>query len=319
MLKLIGNLLLLGALYSTLLYAIVMADEGENRTARTNIILLQRIGLDGILCLAAGTLIITGGIDLSIGSVIAVVGTVLVMLLKTYNWPLHLAIPTVLALGALIGLINGFLIAVVRIQAFVVTLCGLFFYRSAARFLAGDGTIGLVNDFKDFKDFCNGEFLSVPIHFWTLLVLLALVGIFLHFSVFGRYFFAIGSNEKAAAYCGIATVRYKILAYVICSLLTSIYAVLYLMQQNAIQPSSTGSFKELTGIAGAVIGGCSLRGGEGNVIGMFLGAAIITVLPTLATFLGYPNTLVEGLFGVALLFGAVLDETLQRYSARRKM
>ena len=141
-------------------YAIVSADNDdrpwEARAAGTNTLLLQRVGLDGILCLAAGTLIITGGIDLSIGSVVAVVGGVLVILLRNYQWPLHLAIPTVLLLGAGIGFLNGFLIAVGRIQAFVVTLCGLFFYRSAARFFAGDGTIGLGNAFKDFRDFCNG-------------------------------------------------------------------------------------------------------------------------------------------------------------------
>ena len=135
---------------------------------------------------------------------------------------------------------------------------------------------------------------------------------FLHFSVHGRYLFAIGSNEQAARYAGVPTDRYKILAYALSSGLASFFAVLFLMEQNSVQPTNTGNFFELYAIAGAVLGGCSLRGGEGNVLGMLIGTAILWILPNLTRMWGVPSQLEYTVIGVALLLGALLDELLRR-------
>jgi ribose transport system permease protein len=133
----------------------------------------------------------------------------------------------------------------------------------------------------------------------------------MHLSVYGRYFYAIGSNEKAARYSGIATDRYKILAYVLCSMLASLYGILFLMENNSIKPSTDGSFKELYAIAGAVMGGCSLRGGQGSVIGIVIGTAILTMLPNLANLRGIRSEWQFIVIGGALLLGAILDEWLR--------
>src|SRR5262249_13907630 len=147
---------------------------------------------------------------------------------------------------------------------------------------------------------------------------LALIGaVFLHFSVHGRYFYAIGSNEKAARYSGVATDRYKLLAYVLCSTLAAFYGVLFLMQENSAQPSSTGNFLELYAIAGGVLGGCSLRGGEGNIVGMAIGTSILVLLPNLSIMLGIPSSLEYTVIGGALLLGAILDEVTRRFGAGR--
>jgi ribose transport system permease protein len=142
--------------------------------------------------------------------------------------------------------------------------------------------------------------------------LAAVAAVFLHLSVYGRYFFAIGSNERAARYSGIATDRYKLLAYVVCSTLASLYGVLYLMKLNSTQPSTDGLGLELYAIAGAVLGGCSLRGGEGNILGVIIGTAILVVLPNLTNMLGVKSEFDNVVIGVAFLIGAILDEVLRR-------
>ena len=147
---------------------------------------------------------------------------------------------------------------------------------------------------------------------------MAVAGVFLHFSVYGRYMMAIGSNEQAARYSGIATDRHKIVAYVLCSALAAFYGALYLMENNSSQPSQTGSFLELYAIAGAVLGGCSLRGGEGSIAGILMGTALLTILPNFVKMWGVPDELEYTVIGTALLVGAILDEMLRRRGLRAK-
>jgi ribose transport system permease protein len=314
MIKLLGNVVVLLVLYS----ALMLDPETETaRSAQNHQFLAERIGLYGILSLGAGLLIITGGIDLSMGSSVALASVVLWKLLIDVEAPPGIAIALTLLLGAAIGLIHGLLVTVARVQPFIVTLCGLFIYRSIARRLTQDQTVGLGSRFDDLKEFFNGEIMHIPVHFLLFLALLALAGVFLHLSVYGRYFYAIGSNERAAKYCGIPTNRYKILAYVICSTLTAFFAVLNMFKMNSVQPSTTGNFFELYGIAAAVMGGCSLRGGEGNILGILLGTCIIYVLPNYVFYKGVSSTLEGAIFGAVLLFGALADELLRRYYGYR--
>jgi ribose transport system permease protein len=310
--KLIGVAIFLLILYVTLL----VANEGA-RSVENHYNLAKRIGLYGIISLGAGLLIITGGIDLSIGSVVGLTATLLALLLTKYRWHPAPALALVLALGAFIGLLNGLLVTWLRVQAFVVTLCGLFVYRGVARWIADDQQQGLGIAFKELKGVLAGTYGGVPATLVILLGLLAAATVFLHFSVYGRYFYAIGSNERAARYSGIATGFYKVLAYVLCSGLAAFFGVLFLMEENSAQPTSTGNFFELYAIAGAVLGGCSLRGGEGTVLGMLIGTCILWILPNLTNMWGVPSALEFTVIGGALLFGAVLDEILRRQGAVR--
>jgi ribose transport system permease protein len=312
--KLLGLFLFLLVIYALLL----LADPGA-RSVYNHFNLGKRIGLYGILSLGAGILIITGGIDLSIGSVVGLCTTIVAMLLVDYHWHPLAAIAAVLALGALIGLMNGLLVTKLRVQAFVVTLCGLFIYRGAARWLAGGQNKGLGTDFETWKYWLakGKDLLGLPMALVIFLVLAAVAAVGLHMSVYGRYLFAVGSNEQAARYSGIAVDRYRISAYVICSTLAALFSVLFLMEENSVQPSSSGSFFELYAIAGAVLGGCSLRGGEGNVLGITIGTAILWILPNFTKMWGVPSELEYTVIGVALLIGALVDEVLRRRSLAR--
>jgi ribose transport system permease protein len=313
--KLLGLALFLLVLYVLLL----LADPGA-RSALNHFNLGKRIGLYGIISLGAAILIISGGIDLSVGSVIGLCATVMAMLLVDYGWPPLAAIGAVLALGACIGLANGLLVTQLRVQAFVVTLCGLFIYRGAARWLSGDQVKGLGASFPTLKYWLyeSKDVLGLPMSLVIFSVLAAAAAVFLHLSVYGRYLFAIGSNEAAARYAGIATNRYKVLAYVMCSTLAAFFGILLLMELNSAQPSETGSFMELYAIAGAVLGGCSLRGGEGTVLGVLIGTTILWMLPNFTKMWGVPSELEYTVVGGALLLGALLDELLRRRSAKRR-
>ena len=277
----------------------------------------QLIGLYGIFSIGLGIVIITGGIDLSVGSLFALLGVILSMMLTEWHWPWPLAVLGILAGGALIGLFHGFLITRVNLQPFIVTLCGLLFYRGIARFIANDGTMGFgeSHGFETLKTLATGSVLGVPVPFVLLLVTALVMGIVLHRSVYGRYLYAVGRNEEAARYSGVNSRRIIAGAYVISGLLAGLAAILIAFYTNSISPSTHGQSYELYGIAAAVLGGCSLRGGEGSIIGILIGAALLQVLQNLVNLLGIPSSLNFAVVGAVILLGVITDEVIKRRNA----
>lgn len=273
------------------------------------------IGLFGIFAIGQAIVIITGGIDLSVGSVIALLGVVMVDLLAGVEMPWPLVLLLIPVFGAVIGLIHGLLIVKLKIQPFIVTLCGLLIYRGAARFFTADATagFGFGQSFPAVEWLTVGRSFGVPHSFVALLVIGAVMWLVLHRTVFGRYLFAVGKNEEAARYSGINTGRVIISAYVVCGVLTSVSAIFFAMYTRSISPSSHGSFYELYAIAAAVLGGFSLRGGEGSMIGVILGAVLLQVLQNLVNLLGIPSSLNFAVMGAVILFGVLVDSQLARF------
>ena len=276
--------------------------------------LLTWVGLFGILSLGQAFVIITGGIDLSIGSVVALVGISAALLLdRGAGWHPAAVVPVCLAISAGIGLWHGFLVTRLRIQPFVVTLCGLFFYRGVARLAAGDKSQGFGNAYDKMRWLGNGTVGDLfPAPFLVLLVLAVAAALYLHWSAQGRHLFALGANEEGARFSGIRTKALKTLAYVLCSVLTGVGGLLIAFKVNSLGPSDFGSFYELYAIAGAVLGGCSLRGGAGNVLGVVIGASLIVVLKNMVNILEIPSQLEFVVIGAAILGGVCLDELWQR-------
>lgn len=268
------------------------------------------IGIFGIFSIGSGIVIIARGIDLSVGSVFSLVGVILSMLLVTHHvaWPI--AILVVVLLGLLIGWFHGTLVAKYKIQAFIVTLCGLLFYRGIARFISNDVTMGFGygEGFTSVQYLATGNLLGVPVPFIMMVIIGCIGWLFLHRSVYGRYIFAVGRNEEATFFSGINTNRIVLLTYVISGLLTSIAGILLAFYTNAIAPSSHGNFYELYGIAAAVLGGCSLKGGEGSVLGIIIGAAMLQVIQNLVNLLGIPSSLNFAVMGVVILIGVLADK-----------
>lgn len=279
------------------------------------------IGLFGLFSLGEGLVIITAGIDLSIGSVFALLGVIFVDLLVTYDLPWPLAVLIILVAGTLIGLINGFLITRMRLQPFVVTLCGLLLYRGIARYYTNDGTAGFAfgQSFPTLEWLTTGRSYGVPHTFIAFVVIALAMAVLLHRSVFGRYLFAVGRNEEAARYSGIRTGRVVLAAYVICGLLAGLASIFLTMYTRSISPASHGNFYELYGIAAAVLGGCSLRGGEGSIVGIVLGAILLQILQNLVNLLGIPSSLNFAVMGAAILIGVLADQQFKDYRQRRSV
>ena len=335
--------------------------------------LIRWTALFGILSIGVSFVIITGGIDLSIGSVVGLVGCLLPWLLVEQGWSVGIALLAVIAVSVMIGVFHGVLITRLRLQPFVVTLCGLLMYRGFTRYFTGDQTQGFGTGYLGLRDLASGKpcslawlamvlgtvllvwqlrryvrsrstmwgplgagFLAaagalvwlfdsepasrilVPAPFLIMLALGAVAGVFLNRTIWGRYLFALGRNEQAARYSGIHTDRMVVLAYVFCSLLAGIGGILFALDVNSMQPAGHGEFFELFAIAGAVLGGCSLRGGEGSIVGVIIGAAVMRALYNAINLLQIPTQLEMAIIGLVILLGVVVDELIRRGAARRR-
>jgi ribose transport system permease protein len=276
------------------------------------------IGLFGIFAVAQAFVIISGGIELSVGSIIALLGVIFIDLVSGGTLAPGMAVVVVLVLGCMIGLANGLLVAKVGLQPFVVTLCGLLIYRGIARYYTEDATAGFPfgASFPVLEWLTAGRFYGVPHSLIAFLAITLVMGLVLHRSVFGRYLFAVGKNEEAARYSGINTGRVVIAAYVICCGLTAVAAIFIAMYTRSISPSSHGNFYELYAIAAAVLGGCSLRGGEGSILGVVLGTVLLQVLQNLVNLLGIPSSLNFAVMGSVILFGVIADGQFSKRKPR---
>ena len=309
-----GILLLLLALC-----AIVAAASPQFMSAANLQNVGRLVGTYGIFSIGVGIVIITGGIDLSVGSICALLGVLLSMMLVEWRWPPAAALAAIVALGGCLGAAHGLLIARLGLQPFIVTLCGLLLYRGAARYVANDSTKGFGTGagFEWVRALASGSIAGVPMPFVLMCVVAAMAWVLLHRSVYGRHLFAVGRNAEAARYSGVGTRTVIAWAYALSGVLAAVSAIIIAFYTNSISPASHGNFYELYAIAAAVVGGCSLRGGEGSVIGIVLGAALLQVLRNLVNLLDIPGSLDFAVMGAVILIGAVADQLFARRGSRR--
>ena len=276
--------------------------------------LARRVGMNGIFAVGLGLVIISGGIDLSVGSLFALLGILQCFLLVDWHVPWWLALPGILAAGAALGLGHGLLITRLRLWPFVVTLCGLLIYRGTAQFIAGNNSKGFGGgeSFAAVQAALTGELAGIPVPFWILVAVALAGGVLLHGTVYGRHLYAVGHNEEASRHSGIRTGLVITLAYVLCGFTAAVSSILFAFDSGGITPSNHGSFYELYGIAAAVVAGCSLRGGQGSMAGIVLGVVLIQLIPNLVNLLGWDTSLTFAVMGVVILAGAATDSLLVR-------
>jgi ribose transport system permease protein len=279
------------------------------------------IGAYGVFSIGVGIVIITGGIDLSVGSVFALLGVLLSMMLTEWGWAAAIAVLVIACIAMGLGFLHGVLVTRLSLQPFIVTLCGLLFYRGLARFIANDETkgFGSAAGFEGLRDLASASVIGIPTPFVLLVVISGVMWVVLHRSVYGRYLFAVGRNEEAARYSGINSRRIITGAYVISGALAGLAAIIFAFYTNSISPSSHGNFFELYGIAAAVLGGCSLRGGEGSIVGILIGVALLQVLQNLVNLLGVPSSLNFAVMGFVILLGVIGDQMLKQRAAKRSL
>lgn len=290
----------LGILLVFLLLAAVATLFSDAFFTRTNILnVLRQISLTGIIGIGMTFVILTGGIDLSVGSVVA-----LVTVVAAAAQPLGVG-PVIMAgmlLGVAIGGVNGAGIAYGRIQPFIMTLATMYIVRGAA-FLYSGG-LPMYGVTQAFIRLGNAALLGVPLAAVYFLILLIMGGVLLRLTPFGRYVLAIGSGEQATWLSGVDVQRHKALAYVLSAGLAAIAGLIY-TSQLGIGTALAGQGYELNAIAAVAVGGTSMSGGRGSILGTFLGAAIIGMGNNILNLTGVDPMLQNFVKGLIIL-GAVL-------------
>jgi ribose transport system permease protein len=300
----------------------------------------RQISMLGIYAIGIGFVIITGGIDLSIGSVIGLTGVIIAKLCADpagggWGYSLWIGIPTAMAVALLIGLVQGLLITRLKLQPFIVTLGGMLLLRGISQTIALGGTISLGG--SPLLKLANGGLFPyrgdplLPYPLLIFLIVIAGAAYLLHFTVFGRYVYAIGGNRDAAEYSGINVRRVETLTYVISAGLGGVAGVCYAAYIGQMS-QQVGIAYELYAIAAAVLGGCSLRGGEGTVLGILIGSAIMRVIDNGINMFQLRHTDADGIpriwrldpnwtfiiIGAVILIAVILDQLVHIVQAKRR-
>jgi ribose transport system permease protein len=277
-------------------------------------IILTQTVIVAIGALGMTLIIISGGIDLSVGSVVAlasVVGAKLLSLPEPWSTPAVIA-ATVLA-GATVGLINGSLVAGLRMMPFIVTLGMMGVARGAAKWLGENQTVNYdenaaVNTIMALDE--PYKFFPLPIGVWVAVGLAILTAILLQQTIFGRYVFAIGSNESTARLCGIRVRMHKVIIYSLAGLFFGTAGLMQLSRLTQGDPTVAIGL-ELDIIAAVVIGGASLSGGTGSILGSMIGAVIMAVLRNGSNQMGWPTYMQEIIIGIVIVLAVALDKFRQ--------
>jgi ribose transport system permease protein len=266
----------------------------------------RAFSLIAIVAIGQTMVIITGGIDLSVGSVLALSGITTGMLLGE-GWPLPLAMIAGVLTGSVTGLINGLLITMIGLPPFIATLGTLGIARGLVYVLTKGYPVTISRGENDFLlNLGQGYVGSIPIPVIIMAVITVLGTIFLSQSTIGRYIYAVGGNEEAARLAGINVTLVKLLVYTLSSTLAALAGLILVARLVSAQPSAGLGF-ELPVIAAAIIGGTSLLGGEGTILGAVLGAAIIGVLDNGIVLLGINTYAQQIVVGVVILLAVSLD------------
>jgi ribose transport system permease protein len=261
-----------------------------------------------IMALGMTLVIISGGIDLSVGSVLALSGLIGSMCMGA-GWPILPSIAAGLATGLACGMVNGVLITRLRIEPFIVTLGMLGIARGTALIISNG--LPVHNLPQGFSFLGEGALLGVPFVLWLLLVCALLMHGLLDRTQLGRYSYAIGSNREAAVYAGIPVAFHLTGVYSICGLLTGLAGMIEASRLMTGQPTA-GQGYELQAIAAVVIGGGSLRGGEGSVVGTLIGALIMGLLSNGSDLLGISPYLQQAIIGSIIILAVTVDELRKR-------
>ena len=268
---------------------------------------LLQTSYNAILAVGISFTILIGGIDLSIGSVLAFSSAIGALLL-TKGWPLFAVLLLILALGTLLGFLNGLLVSYGRLQAFIATLGTMSLWRGLTLVITQARPIS-IRKAPAADAFCfigSGSVLGVPVPVWITVLVFLLAYVILRHRRIGRYLYAIGCNEEAALYSGIQTQKVKLFAFSISGLLASLAGIIVTARLSSATPTA-GTAYEMDAIAAAVLGGVSMAGGKGNIRGIAVGALIIGILSNALNLLNIGSYYQGVVKGIVILIAVLLD------------
>ncbi|WP_000107602.1 ribose ABC transporter permease [Vibrio mimicus] len=267
------------SLIALLFLVVVVSFLNPNFFTVDNILnILRQTSVNAIIAVGMTLVILTAGIDLSVGSVLALCGAFAASLIAM-EVPVLLAVPTALLAGAVLGAISGIIIAKGKVQAFIATLVTMTLLRGVTMVYTDGRPIstGFTDTADTFAWFGTGYALGIPVPVWLMVVVFAGAWYLLNHTRFGRYVYAVGGNESATRLSGINVDRVKIGVYAICGLLAALAGIIVTSRLSSAQPTA-GMGYELDAIAAVVLGGTSLMGGKGRIMGTLIGALIIGFL-----------------------------------------
>lgn len=284
-------------------------------TTITNIFLHSAIL--GTVALGMGLVILTGDIDLSVGSSFVLAGGLTIVFFNNVN-SIILTLLCALALGGAFGFINGFLIGKFRMPPFIVTLATMLIYRSLSQYMMNEmgetrySIDASLSQYRALFNFGNGNFLTIS-YLAIVFLLVAVLLIYVTNSTrFGKRIYALGSNEKAAKLAGVNVVWTRISVYVLCGVCTGLATFLKIAKDTSFDPATSGKNYELYSIAAVVIGGISMSGGRGKIMGIIFGTMSFTLIDKIITALGMNALLNDTVKGLILLIAVGLQMVKRR-------
>ena len=292
---------------------IVLAFTSERFLTVDNLLNQGRLACEvGLVALPMTLIIVTGGIDLSVGSILGLCAIMLGVLWKNLGLPLELAILLTLAIGTLAGLANGLVITRIGVPPLIATLATLALYRGLAE---GISQARSVRGYPDwFFTLGQGELLGVPTQLWLLLAAILVFGVLLARTTFGRTLYAIGNIETAARFSGLAVDHAKLTIYALSGLMAALAAWIFVSRVSTTR-SDMGTGLELDAIAAVVLGGTSIFGGTGSILGTVLGVVLVQLLKNGLALTGVKGDATIVVIGVVLILSILLTNLLQRRGA----
>ena len=267
--------------------------------------LLRQVSINGLIAFGMTFVILTGGIDLSVGSILALSSAFTAILITSGLDPIVALIVGVLG-GFLLGVFNGVLVTFGSMAPFIATLATMTIFRGLTLVVTDGNPITNLGDSYMFQLFGKGYFFGVPVPAVTMIIVFIILAIILQKTTFGRHTYAIGGNEVASKISGIKVNRVKILIYGISGLMSALAGAILTSRLNSAQPTAGTSY-ELDAIAAVVLGGTSLTGGKGRIVGTFIGVLIIGVLNNGLNLLGVSSFYQQVVKGIVILIAVLID------------
>lgn len=296
----------IGPFIGLLLIVIVITIMNPNFLTINNLFnVLRQVSINALIAFGMTFVILTGGIDLSVGSILALTGAVTAGFLASGMDPI-LAMFLGLLLGAILGAINGVIIAKGKVAPFIATLATMTIYRGLTLVYTGGKPTSGLGDSLSFQLLGKGYFLGIPVPIVTMALAFGVLYFILKKTTFGRRVYAVGGNEEASRLSGINVDRIKIYVYSLTGMLAALSALILTSRLNSAQPTA-GSMFELDAIAAVVLGGTSLTGGRGWIVGTVIGALIIGVLNNGLNLIGVSSFFQQVVKGAVILVAVLLD------------
>lgn len=308
---LVKNLKAMGILWALILICMIAAIISPNFLRPANMVnVVRAVSLNGIIAMGMTFVVLTGGVDLSVGSIVGVVAvSAAIMMQKGLNPVVTVLVG--LAIGTILGLVNGIGVTRGKLAPFIMTLGTMTALRGVARYIANGSPQNWRNSGIDFSFLGQGSILGIPVPVYIFLAVFGMAFYVLKYTQFGRSVYALGDSREAARLCGINTKRIETMCFIITGFLSALSAIIFISRLGTGQPEA-GDGYELDALAMVYIGGASTAGGSGSVAGTLIGACLISVINNILNLMGISPFIQKVIQGVIIILAVLLERRTKK-------